>query len=119
MMRLAAAALAVLVVAVWALAVAYSAPAWITWGNCTVAVIALASLGTLRTSDVAGFAIWPLAAMVLLVMWLFGLGSSATRPFAWLDLLLGIGFVAITGAAIAEPYLLRRHVRPAREAYRT
>jgi hypothetical protein len=111
MLRLAAAALGVLVVAVWALGVGYGAPAWITWGNLVVGVVALASLGLLRTVDVAGIATWPLAAMVLVAMWLFGLRSSAAHGLAWLDLLLGLGFIAITGAAIAEAYSPRRDVR--------
>lgn len=119
MVRLAAAALAVLVVGAWALGVAYGAPAWLTWGNCTVAVIALASLGTLRTVDAAGFATWPLAAMVLFALWLFGLRTNGSHFLAWFDLLLGVGFVALTAAGIAEGFGPRpRPTRHSREVYR-
>jgi hypothetical protein len=59
--------------------------------------------------------------MVLLALWLFGLGSSGARAFAWLDLLLGLGFIALTGAALAESaaWPRRRSVRPPHEVYRT
>ena len=102
MMRLAAAALGTLVLTIWALGLSYGAPEWLVWGNFTVGVAVVATLGTLRTRDFVGFATWPFAGMVLVALWLFGLHGRGDHTFAWLDLLLGAGMLAITIAELTS-----------------
>ena len=102
MMRLAAAALGTLVLTIWALGVSYGAPEWLVWGNFTVGVAVVGSLGTLRTRDFVGFATWPFAGMMLVAMWLFGLHGRGAHTFAWLDLVLGAGMLAMTIAELTS-----------------
>jgi hypothetical protein len=107
MIRLAAAALGTLVLTVWALGVSYGAPEWLIWGNFTIGTIVIVTLGTLRTSDFVGFATWPMAGMVLVAMWLFGLHARGSHVFAWLDLVLGAGLWSITIAELTEGVSIR------------
>ena len=102
MMRLAAAALGTLVLTIWALGISYGAPEWLVWGNFTVGVAVLATLGMLRTRDFVGFATWPFAGMVLVALWLFGLHDRGAHTFAWMDLLLGAGMLAMTVADLTS-----------------
>jgi hypothetical protein len=98
MYRLIAAVLGLGLVTIWMLGLAYDAPAWLVWPDAAAALVALGVTGMVESGDVAGMVTWPLLGISLFGLWLFGLGSQA-RWLAWLNLLLGLAFLALTAVA--------------------
>ena len=112
MNRMIAAALGLGILTVWMLGLAYDGPAWLVWPDAAAALIALGVTGIVESGDMAGMATWPLLGVVLVGLWLFGLGSHA-RWLAWLNLVVGCGFLALTAVTLlpASELAARRHRR--------
>ena len=62
--------------------------------------MALASVATIATVDMAGVSTWPILALGLSALWLFGLAAGAPPWLAWLNLAIGCGFLGLTAAAV-------------------
>jgi hypothetical protein len=93
------AALGLGLVTTWTLGLAYNGPAWLIWPDAAAALVALAATGMVEGGDLAGVTTWPLVGVTLCALWLFGLGSDA-HWMAWLNLVLGLGFLALTGVTL-------------------
>ena len=92
----AAALLATGLAVAWMFAVGYHATSWLGWTNLAAAIVAFGSLGTIRTTELQGFATWPLVSLVLFAGWLFGLATSATAWLTWISFAGGCGFLLLT-----------------------
>ena len=95
MNRLIAVALGLGLTTIWMLGLAYNAPTWLIWPDAAAALIALGVSGMVDSGDVAGLTTWPLLGVTLVALWIFGLGSH-TRWLAWLNLLFGLAYLALT-----------------------
>jgi hypothetical protein len=116
MNRLIAAALGLGLVTVWMLGLAYNGPNWLVWPDAAAALVALGVTGMLESGDVAGMTTWPLLGVTLLGLWLFGLGSHA-RWLAWLNLLFGLGFLALTALTVLRASGLPARLRQRRHLH--
>jgi hypothetical protein len=101
MNKLVTAALGLGLVTIWILGLAYNGPAWLIWPDAAAALVALAATGMVEGGDLAGLTTWPLVGVTLCALWLFGLGSDA-RWMAWVNLVLGLGFLALTGVTLLQ-----------------
>ena len=81
----AAALLATGLAVAWMFAVGYHATSWLGWTNLAAAIVAFGSLGTIRTTELQGFATWPLVSLVLFAGWL-----------TWISFAGGCGFLLLT-----------------------
>jgi hypothetical protein len=108
MNRMIAAALGIGLAALWVLGFSYDAPVWLAWLDGAAAFIALAGVATVGSADLAGVSTWPILALGLFALWLFALSAGAPSWLAWLNLLAGCGFLALTAASVLAP---RRHAR--------
>ena len=108
----AAALLATGLAVAWMFGVGYHATSWLGWTVVAAAIVAYGSLGTIRTTEVQGFATWPLVSLVLFAGWLFGLATSATAWLTWIAFAGGCGFLLLTmGFLIGTAHMppLHRH----------
>ncbi|HEY4393048.1 MAG TPA: hypothetical protein VGP64_03255 [Polyangia bacterium] len=85
----------------WMFGLGYHATGWLNWAICASAVVALAGLGPAAASEMFGIGTWPLIAMVLLAVWLFGLATNATRWLTWLSFAFGCAFLVLSAAFTA------------------
>jgi hypothetical protein len=107
MNKLVTAALGLGLVTIWMLGLGYNGPAWLIWPDAAAALVALAATEMVEGGDFAGLTTWPLVGVTLCALWLFGLGSDA-RWLAWLNLVLGLGFLALTGVTLLRTVGLPR-----------
>ena len=98
MERIVAAALGLGLTALWVLGLSYDGPSWLVWLDGAAALIALAGVAMVGTTDMAGVTTWPILTLVLFALWLFGLAVGAPPWLAWLNFLVGCGFLALTAA---------------------
>jgi hypothetical protein len=97
---------------IWMFAIGYGATSWLSWTVLGCALVALAGLGPAATTEMPGVGTWPLVGLVLIAAWLFAMAGSGTRWLAWLSLVFGCAFVALSVAstlASSQLDLFHRH----------
>lgn len=94
----AAALLALTLVTAWMFAVGYGQAGWLAWVGLAVGVVVLGGVATTTTYEEQGTATWPIAAFVLLAMWLFALAAGSPTWLTWLTFAVAVGFLLLTGA---------------------
>jgi hypothetical protein len=107
-----AALLALTLVTAWMFAVGYGEASWLAWVNLAVGVVVLGGVASATTYEQQGTATWPMAAFVLLGMWLFALAAGSPGWLTWLTFAVGLGFILLTGVwllASAEGPEFGRH----------
>jgi hypothetical protein len=91
-----AALLALTLVTLWMFAVGYGEANWLAWVNLGVGVVVLGGVASSTTYEEQGTATWPLAALVLLGMWLFALAAGSPTWMTWLTFAVAVGFLVLT-----------------------
>ena len=107
-----AALLALTLVTAWMFAVGYGQANWLAWVNLGVGAVVLGGVASAATYEEQGTVTWPMAAFVLLAMWLFALAAGSPTWMTWLTFAVALGFVLLTGIwllASADSSEFRRH----------
>ena len=92
-----AALLALTLVTAWMFAVGYGQANWLAWVNLSVGVVVLGGVASTTSYEEQGTVTWPLAAFVLLGMWLFALAAGSPTWLTWLTFAVALGFILLTG----------------------
>jgi hypothetical protein len=113
--RILAGALGLGLIGAWVLGLSYNGPSWLAWTHLAAGLVTFGGLGTVRTPEAAGLAMWPLLTVVLYAAWLFGLAFGAPAWLGWLSFLLAGGFLFLSIVSIVPPHFWRRgrgrHIR--------
>jgi hypothetical protein len=108
-----AALLALTLVTAWMFAAGSGQANWLAWVDLGVGIVVLGGVASTTTYEEQGTATWPMAALILLAMWLFALAAGSPTWLTWVTFAVALGFVLLTGvwllASAEGPDFQHRH----------